>query len=110
MNLCCARARSCILLDKLLALSALQGTRAPLSLHVGAWATLDAGGGTAAYAHSQASLPVELSRNRRAGGSEPDPALVLPTVLAPVPDDTTLLRWANTLRPQTLHALNDGVV
>src|SRR2546421_12459377 len=29
---------------------------------------------------------------------------------APVPDDTTLLRWANTLQPQTLHALNDRVV
>src|SRR5712691_9900230 len=29
---------------------------------------------------------------------------------APVPDDTTLLRWANTLRPETLHALNDRVV
>ena len=27
-----------------------------------------------------------------------------------VPDDTTLIRWANTLRPQTLHALNDRVV
>ncbi len=29
---------------------------------------------------------------------------------APVPDDTTLLRWANTLQPETLHALNDRVV
>jgi IS5 family transposase len=29
---------------------------------------------------------------------------------APVPDDTTLIRWANTLQPQTLHALNDRVV
>src|SRR5437764_955801 len=29
---------------------------------------------------------------------------------APVPDDTTLLRWANTLRPELLHALNDRVV
>src|SRR6266571_3118188 len=29
---------------------------------------------------------------------------------APGPDDTTLLRWANTLRPETLHALNDRVV
>lgn len=29
---------------------------------------------------------------------------------APVPDDTTLIRWANTLRPETLHALNDRVV
>src|SRR6266516_4329310 len=29
---------------------------------------------------------------------------------AEVPDDTTLLRWANTLRPETLHALNDRVV
>ena len=29
---------------------------------------------------------------------------------ASVPDDTTLLRWANTLQPQTLHALNDRVV
>src|SRR2546421_6097507 len=29
---------------------------------------------------------------------------------APVPDDTTLLRWANTLQPQTLHGLNDRVV
>jgi transposase, IS5 family len=28
----------------------------------------------------------------------------------PVPDDTTLSRWANTLRPQTLHELNDRVV
>src|SRR5215831_12643344 len=27
-----------------------------------------------------------------------------------VPDDTTLIRWANTLRPETLHALNDRVV
>src|SRR5215831_19203105 len=27
-----------------------------------------------------------------------------------VPDDTTLLRWANTLRPETLHELNDRVV
>jgi transposase, IS5 family len=26
------------------------------------------------------------------------------------PDDTTLIRWANTLRPATLHALNDRVV
>jgi len=25
-------------------------------------------------------------------------------------DDTTRLRWANTLRPETLHALNDRVV
>src|SRR5260370_37637394 len=25
----------------------------------------------------------------------------------PVPDDTTLIRWANTLRSETLHALND---
>ena len=29
---------------------------------------------------------------------------------AAVPDDTTLIRWANTLKPQTLHALNDRVV
>ncbi len=29
---------------------------------------------------------------------------------AAVPDDTTLIRWANTLRPETLHALNDRVV
>src|SRR6266702_8550963 len=29
---------------------------------------------------------------------------------APVPDESTLLRWANTLRPETLHALNDRVV
>jgi IS5 family transposase len=28
----------------------------------------------------------------------------------PVPDDTTLLRWANTLQPETLHALGDRVV
>jgi IS5 family transposase len=27
-----------------------------------------------------------------------------------VPDETTLLRWLHTLRPQTLHALNDWVV
>jgi IS5 family transposase len=26
------------------------------------------------------------------------------------PDDTTLIRWANTLHPETLHALNDRVV
>jgi transposase, IS5 family len=30
--------------------------------------------------------------------------------LAPVPDDTTLLRWANLIQPQTLHALLDRVV
>src|SRR6266700_179010 len=29
---------------------------------------------------------------------------------APVPDDTTLIRWANTMQPETLHALNDRVV
>src|SRR5205807_2786567 len=29
---------------------------------------------------------------------------------APVPDDTTLIRWANTLQPETVHALNDRVV
>jgi transposase, IS5 family len=29
---------------------------------------------------------------------------------ANVPDDTTLMRWANTLRPETLHNLNDRVV
>ena len=29
---------------------------------------------------------------------------------ASVPDDTTLLRWTNTLQPATLHALNDRVV
>jgi IS5 family transposase len=29
---------------------------------------------------------------------------------ASVPDDTTLIRWANTLQPETLHALNDRVV
>src|SRR6266700_3894480 len=29
---------------------------------------------------------------------------------AEVPDDTTLIRWANTMRPETLHALNDRVV
>jgi transposase, IS5 family len=28
----------------------------------------------------------------------------------PVPDDTTLIRWAKTLQPETLHALNDRVV
>ena len=28
----------------------------------------------------------------------------------PVPDATTLLRWAQTIRPETLHALNDRVV
>jgi transposase, IS5 family len=28
----------------------------------------------------------------------------------PTPDDTTLIRWANTLRPETLHVLNDRVV
>ena len=27
-----------------------------------------------------------------------------------MPDDTTLIRWANILRPETLHALNDRVV
>jgi IS5 family transposase len=30
--------------------------------------------------------------------------------LAPVPDDTTLLRWANLVQPQTLHDLLDRVV
>jgi IS5 family transposase len=30
--------------------------------------------------------------------------------LAPVPDDTTLLRWANLIQPQTLHTLLDRVV
>jgi IS5 family transposase len=29
---------------------------------------------------------------------------------APVPDDTTLLRWANLIQPATLHRLNDHVV
>src|SRR6266576_1146841 len=29
---------------------------------------------------------------------------------ASVPDDTTLIRWATTLQPETLHALNDRVV
>jgi IS5 family transposase len=29
---------------------------------------------------------------------------------SPVPDDTTLIRWAKTLQPETLHALNDRVV
>jgi transposase, IS5 family len=29
---------------------------------------------------------------------------------APVPDESTLVRWANTLQPATLHALNDRVV
>ena len=29
---------------------------------------------------------------------------------APVPDDTTLIRWAQLIRPETLHALNDRVV
>ena len=29
---------------------------------------------------------------------------------ADVPDDSTLIRWANTLKPETLHALNDRVV
>lgn len=29
---------------------------------------------------------------------------------AQVPDETTLLRWLRTLRPETLHALNDRVV
>src|SRR2546429_6772634 len=29
---------------------------------------------------------------------------------ASVPDDTTLIRWANTLQPETLHALNDRAV
>src|SRR6266849_10893823 len=28
----------------------------------------------------------------------------------PTPDDTTLIRWANTLQPETLHQLNDHVV
>src|SRR5205814_230422 len=28
----------------------------------------------------------------------------------PTPDETTLIRWANTLHPETLHALNDRVV
>src|SRR5205085_10080077 len=27
-----------------------------------------------------------------------------------VPDETTLLRWLHTMRPETLHALNDRVV
>jgi IS5 family transposase len=30
--------------------------------------------------------------------------------LAPVPDDTTLLRWANLIQPETLHHLLDRVV
>lgn len=30
--------------------------------------------------------------------------------LASVPDDTTLIRWANTIQPQTLHALLEHVV
>jgi transposase, IS5 family len=30
--------------------------------------------------------------------------------LQPVPDDTTLIRWANTIQPQTLHALLEHVV
>jgi transposase, IS5 family len=28
----------------------------------------------------------------------------------PVPDKSTLIRWTHTLRPETLHALNDRVV
>src|SRR2546430_12326482 len=28
----------------------------------------------------------------------------------PTPDDSTLIRWANTLQPETLHQLNDRVV
>jgi IS5 family transposase len=27
-----------------------------------------------------------------------------------IPDDTTLIRWAHTIRPETVHALNDRVV
>src|SRR6478609_5678732 len=30
--------------------------------------------------------------------------------LARVPDDTTLIRWANTIQPQTLHQLLDHIV
>lgn len=30
--------------------------------------------------------------------------------LAPVPDDTTLIRWANTIQPPTLHALLEHIV
>src|ERR1700753_18301 len=30
--------------------------------------------------------------------------------LEPVPDDTTLIRWANTIGPETVRALNDRVV
>jgi IS5 family transposase len=30
--------------------------------------------------------------------------------LQPVPDDTTLIRWANTIQPQTLHHLLDHIV
>src|SRR5258708_30741955 len=29
---------------------------------------------------------------------------------APVPDESTLVRWANTLQPETLHALHDRLV
>jgi IS5 family transposase len=30
--------------------------------------------------------------------------------LVPVPDDTTLIRWANTLGPETVASLNDRAV
>lgn len=48
-----------------------------------AWAALHPGGSHPASARSLAPASVELSRNRRAGGPEPDPALVLPSVLGP---------------------------
>src|SRR5260370_11514983 len=47
-------------------------------LQPGAWAPLHASGSALTSAHRQAT-----------------------------PDDTTLIRWANTLQPETLHALND---
>jgi len=56
-----------------------------LSLHAGAWATLDPGRSDPAHAHPQALVRVGLPGNRRAGGRQPGTALVLPRVF---PDGT----------------------
>jgi IS5 family transposase len=70
-----------------------------------AWATLHASGSEARHAHLQTLASVELIRETQ---EQVDQNLILRWFCrlywAPVPDESTLVRWANTLQPKTLHA------
>lgn len=90
------------------ALKAGLATRHPRTLC--GWPSLHAGRGHHAPTHHQAPVWLELRATEQFVSDSPVLREFCRVYAERVPDDTTLLRWANCIQPATLHTLLDHVV